>query len=69
MSDAPRGGTAVEANTDLAALLERVEKGEEIVITRKGCPVARLVPFERSHSRPNAVPRSSASRAWPIGAR
>jgi prevent-host-death family protein len=33
-----------EAKTTLSALLERVEAGEEIVITRRGVPVARLVP-------------------------
>lgn len=35
---------AFEAKTHLSALLERVERGEEIVITRHGKPVARLVP-------------------------
>jgi prevent-host-death family protein len=33
-----------EAKTHLAALLDRVAQGEEIVITRHGKPVARLVP-------------------------
>ena len=33
-----------EARTHLSQVLERVEKGEEIVITRRGRPVARLVP-------------------------
>lgn len=35
---------AFEAKTHLSALLERVERGEEIVITRHGRPVARLMP-------------------------
>ncbi len=35
---------AFEAKNKLSALLDRVEKGEEIVITRHGRPVARLVP-------------------------
>ncbi|KQW68642.1 MAG: type II toxin-antitoxin system prevent-host-death family antitoxin [Methylibium sp.] len=39
---------AFEAKTHLSALLERVERGEEIVITRHGHPVARLVPIARS---------------------
>jgi prevent-host-death family protein len=34
-----------EAKNKLSALLERAERGEEIVITRRGRPVARLVPF------------------------
>lgn len=35
---------AFEAKNTLGALLDRVEHGEEIVITRDGKPVARLVP-------------------------
>lgn len=38
---------AFEAKTHLSALLERVERGESITITRHGTPVARLVPVER----------------------
>jgi prevent-host-death family protein len=33
-----------EAKTHLPALLKRVEAGEEVMITRNGQPVARLVP-------------------------
>ena len=36
---------AFEAKTHLSQLLERAEKGEEIVITRHGKPVAKLVPI------------------------
>lgn len=35
-----------EAKTHLSRLLERVERGEEVVIARAGTPVARLLPFE-----------------------
>ena len=35
---------AYEAKTQLSALLDRVERGEEVRITRHGRPVARLVP-------------------------
>jgi prevent-host-death family protein len=46
----PKNGTnvfgAFEAKTNLANLLDRVEKGETIVITRHGQAVAKLVPFE-----------------------
>jgi prevent-host-death family protein len=34
---------AFEAKNHLGTLLDRVERGEEIVITRHGKPVARLV--------------------------
>ena len=35
---------AFEAKNKLGMLLDRVEHGEEIIITRHGKPVARLVP-------------------------
>jgi prevent-host-death family protein len=35
---------AYEAKTHLPQLLDRVARGEEILITRNGRPVARLVP-------------------------
>jgi prevent-host-death family protein len=34
-----------EAKTHLSRLLRRVASGEEIVISKSGKPVARLVPF------------------------
>jgi len=33
-----------EAKAHLSALVERVEAGEEIIIARRGKPVARLIP-------------------------
>ncbi len=39
---------AYEAKTHLPALLERVEQGEEITITKHGRAVARLVPVART---------------------
>lgn len=35
---------AFEAKTHLSTLLEKVSQGEEVIITRHGKPVARLVP-------------------------
>lgn len=35
---------AFDAKTHLSELLERVARGEEITITRRGRPIARLVP-------------------------
>jgi prevent-host-death family protein len=37
---------AFEAKTRFSALLERAERGEQIVITRRGKPVAKLVRIE-----------------------
>lgn len=39
--------TLREAQHHLSKLVEDVEKGEEIVLTRRGKPVIRLVPLER----------------------
>jgi antitoxin (DNA-binding transcriptional repressor) of toxin-antitoxin stability system len=45
---------AFEAKNTLGALLDRVERGEEIVITRHGKPVARLGPFTTAIDRDGA---------------
>jgi prevent-host-death family protein len=44
-----------EAKTHLPQLLERVEHGETITITRHGKPVARLVPAVASAPRPDVA--------------
>ena len=50
---------AFEAKNKLSALLERVERGEEILITRRGKPVAKLVP---AVPRPDRVAAHEAAR-------
>ena len=42
---------AHEAKTNLGQLLDRVARGEVIVITRHGEPIARLVPFQAEFDR------------------
>jgi prevent-host-death family protein len=37
-----------EAKTHLSRIIERVEHGEEVVISRAGTPVAKVVPLGRS---------------------
>jgi len=49
-----------EAKTHLSSLLEEVEKGGEIVITRHGKPVARLVRAEARLSPEAAEKRRKA---------
>ena len=38
---------AYEAKTHLSELLEKVEAGEEITITKHGAPVAKLIPVRK----------------------
>ena len=38
-----------EARTHLSALLDEVARGETIIITKRGHPVARLTPPEAPH--------------------
>jgi prevent-host-death family protein len=45
---------AYEAKTHFSQLLERVENGERITITKHGRPVAVLVPPEARRTRPVA---------------
>jgi prevent-host-death family protein len=42
-----------EAKTHLPQLLDRVEHGETIIITRHGKPVAKLVPATAEKARPD----------------
>jgi prevent-host-death family protein len=51
---------AFEAKNRLGALLDAVERGEEITITRRGKPVARLVRPARVFDRTAA--RAAAAR-------
>src|SRR5690348_4128886 len=44
---------AYEAKTHLAELLDRVEGGETITITRHGKPIAKLVPASCGAARPD----------------
>jgi prevent-host-death family protein len=41
-----------EAKSTLSALLEAVAEGEEVVITKRNRPVARLVPIELPPRKP-----------------
>jgi len=43
------------AKTNLPRLIEEVERGETVTITRHGKPVARLVPVDRSREDVSAL--------------
>ena len=62
---------AFEAKNRLGQLLDLVEQGEEVVITRHGKPVARLVPpktgFSRAEAREAAQCIREMSRGVTLG--
>jgi prevent-host-death family protein len=53
-----------EAKTHLPRLLERVERGESITITRHGKPVARLVPAVPTPAQPGVAEVLEAMRVF-----
>ena len=60
-----------EAKSRLAALLNEVESGGEVLITRRGKPVARLVaakpPFDREKAAEAAAGLREASKGLTLG--
>lgn len=52
---------AYDAKTHFSELLERVESGQEITITKHGHPVARLVPIKKTYSPEE---RRAAMERW-----
>jgi prevent-host-death family protein len=62
---------AFEAKNTLGALLDLVERGEEIVITRRGRPVARLIreteSLDREKARRAAADILAASKGVTLG--
>jgi prevent-host-death family protein len=40
-----------DAKTHLSRIIERVERGEEIIIDRAGTPVAKIIPLVRRVNR------------------
>ncbi len=60
-----------DAKNRLSALLDEVARGTEITITRRGVPVAKLVPvepgFDRTKARETAAGLIAASRGLSLG--
>lgn len=44
-----------QAKTNLSRLLSRVKLGEEVVISNRGIPIAKLVPFRTSLDRRSSL--------------
>jgi prevent-host-death family protein len=58
---------AFEAKNTLGTLLDWVERGEEVLITRRGRAVARLVPAAPSLGTPRAQQAAERLRARQAG--
>jgi prevent-host-death family protein len=60
---------AFEAKNKLSELLDRAEHGEEVVITRRGKPVAKLVPIggKRDVEEARAAAQRIRERAMKFG--
>ena len=58
---------AFEAKNKFGTLLDWVEKGEEVVITRRGKPIARLVPSASGLDREKAAQAVAAILARRAG--
>lgn len=60
-----------DAKNKLSALLDDVARGAEITITRRGVPIAKLVPFgpgfDREKARQVAADLRAASRGVTLG--
>ena len=52
-----------EAKNRLSALLDQVEQGRPVTITRRGRPIARLVPAQAADDAGEAAARLRALRA------
>ncbi|WP_202871909.1 type II toxin-antitoxin system Phd/YefM family antitoxin [Kribbella pratensis] len=51
MGEPPPQYNIHEAKTQLSRIIERVEHGEEVVISRAGRPVAKVVPLPTARRR------------------
>ena len=56
-----------EAKTKLAELLDKVEAGESVTITRHGSPVARLVPVRSVDERERQRALIEEIKRWRVG--
>lgn len=56
-----------DAKTNLSRIIERVEHGEEIIISRAGTPVAKVIPLVRRvtrRGRGSLVGRLALTDGW-----
>jgi len=60
---------AFEAKTHFSRILEKTEQGEDFIITRRGKPVAKIIPFhkEPEMTRKEALKKFKELREHYIG--
>ena len=58
-----RSVSAREANQQFSRILREVEAGAEILVTRRGRPVARIVPAARPSRERQLTPEQEAAHA------
>ena len=46
---------AFEAKTHFSQIIEKAERGEDFIITRRGKPVAKIIPFEQKKEKTAAA--------------
>ena len=56
--------SAREANQQFSKILEAAVGGEEVTITRRGVPVARLVPVDACEAESERERRKAEAIAW-----
>ena len=64
MSEAAAQFNIHDAKTNLSRIIDRVEHGEEIIISRAGTPVAKVIPLNR---RVDRVGRGSLAGRLVVG--
>lgn len=56
-----------EAKNKLSELISEVERGEEVLLTRNGRPVAQIVPIAADEKKAESAMRWIVSRRWKLG--
>jgi prevent-host-death family protein len=54
----------VAAKTGLSGLVDRAARGEEIVVTKHGKPMAKLVAYEPDKKKPKRKPGDWKGKVW-----
>jgi len=52
----------IEAEATLSDLIEKVQEGEEVIISKANKPIAKLIPFAMNNQ--NTQPRDMTQRIW-----